>query len=150
MPSLDPTSWQADPQEKKRSAIWGIWVPLIGSIVVVFVAAIFSIVAAAQGSAGINRWSSISIIWLILPTGFLCLLGLLLIIAMIYGMYKLLPILPGWFKKVQSLLWRGSVYIQHYADKAAEPFLQGKQKTSAGVQLIHSIRRRLHGLWHTD
>jgi len=144
MPSLDPTSWHADPQAKKRSALWSIWVPLIGSIVVVLAAGIFTILAAAQGSPETSRWSAISIIWLILPTAFLCLLGLLIIIAMIYGMNKLLPVLPGWFKKAQFFLWRASVTIQYYADKATEPFLQVKQKTSSGIQLKNSLRRRLH------
>lgn len=144
MPSLDPTSWQVDPQTQKRSALWSIWIPLIGSIVVVLAVVVFTILAATRGSVEISRWSAISIIWLILPTSFLCLLGLLILIAMIYGMNKLLPLLPGWFKKAQFFLWRASVNIQYYADRATEPFLQYKQKTSSGIQLKNSIRRRLH------
>jgi hypothetical protein len=108
---------------RKRS-FWQIWFPIVFSILVVLAIAVLVAIFSArdiQGNFNV-KWASISLIYLIFPTMFVALIFLAIIVALIYGISKILGILPTYTKQVQLFMLRASTTIHQGADKTVLPF----------------------------
>jgi len=71
----------------------------------------------------INRWGSISAIYLLIPNLILTLIPIALLVLAIYGMSKLLAKMPAWMFAVQALFARIYAVVRQAADKLAAPVL---------------------------
>jgi hypothetical protein len=83
-------------------------------------------------------WADISLVWLLVPA-LLIALGLILItITIIYGMSKILQIIPRYTGKAHDNFGRISAGTRRVADGATKPFIWTKQVGAA----LKSIFRR--------
>jgi hypothetical protein len=81
----------------------------------------------------VARWSAISTIWIVLPVIVVCVIFLVLIVAICYGMARLLKLIPPYTGLAQRYVWRGQGYVQRGADMLARPVL-GLESLAATIR----------------
>jgi hypothetical protein len=62
--------------------------------------------------------------WLLLPMLVLALIPLALLIALIYGLVRLLAVLPGYAFQAQMAIARAAQFVRNIADRTTEPFMR--------------------------
>jgi hypothetical protein len=108
----------------KRQFAWQILVPFLGMTALI----ITGVVEIINGGATQSRvWADISMIWLLAPMLFFALAGIALAGTIIYGMAKLLQIMPHAAGKTQELFARLSSGTRKVSDGAAKPFVWVRQ-----------------------
>jgi len=112
-----------DPKHRKQT-FWQIWVPFCLSILVIlFLAVLAAVSAGTSASPTVTKWSYLSLIYMITPAliaGFVVLTVLGLVI---YGLARLLDILPVYTRMVQGFFRQMAVFIRKWSDKTAQPVL---------------------------
>ena len=84
---------------------------------------VFSGFAASRNDPGVSLWADISIIWLIIPIMFLALIMLVLTLGLVFGLKRLLFILPYYTGIIQrNALWL-SAEIKIWTDNIVQPIL---------------------------
>jgi len=71
----------------------------------------------------VARWAAMSTIWLIMPMLVTALVILLILLASIYGMMRLLKVIPPYTGYAQRIVWRAQGYVKRAADMAVKPIL---------------------------
>ncbi len=93
------------------------------ALAVLVAVAVLAGMAAFKPESEVGRWAAVSTIWIMLPFFGAGTLLLIVLIALIYGLARLLGILPTYTVQVQNFIWRIGAAIKHYADGAARPIL---------------------------
>lgn len=102
----------------KRAAFWQIIFPMV-IILLIFVA--LSVATSSQGAETAGKWAAISTVWLSLPLIIFLIVNLLILVALIYGMAKLIGITPIYTHKLTGYIRLAGDKIAAFADAAAEP-----------------------------
>ena len=118
----------------KRQLAWQILVPFL-MIAGLIIAGAVQVVTDEAPRTGI--WANVSVIWLLAPALFFALAFLVIIVTIIYGMAKLLQILPHCTSKAQGIFVQLSAGTRKVSDGATKPFVWFRQ---AGA-VIRSIFR---------
>jgi hypothetical protein len=108
----------------KRQFTWQILVPFLVMAGLIITGAVL-IVSGVAARTGI--WTDISVIWLLAPLLIFALLILVIMITTIYGMAKLLQVLPHYTGKAQGIFTLFSAGTRRIADGAARPFVWFQQ-----------------------
>jgi hypothetical protein len=124
----------------RRETIWQIIVPLIFSISIILGLGVWAIVTVAQGG-DVSQAADTSLIFLLIPVLILSLIPLVLLGGLVYGMVRLLKVLPSKFYLVQGLLLKVQERVKQGADIAAEPVLR-INSVGAGWQTFKRVLRR--------
>jgi uncharacterized membrane protein YhdT len=130
LPEIRPTF-----HAHKRQFAWQILVPFLVMAGLIIAGALLVV---TDGSARASVWADVSVIWLLVPALLLALAFLAVIITIIYGMTKILQIIPRYTWKAQVIFSRVSSGTRKVADGTTKPFFWYKQ---AGA-IIKSIFRR--------
>ena len=117
LPERNPFTARKHHQEVLRQ----ITIPLVIGIVVVLGIALISVVGSDNQ---VSQIADISLIWLIAPMLLFGLIFLVINLAMVYGMYKLLQVLPGYARLGQNFFETARMQIRKISDSAVEPFLR--------------------------
>jgi hypothetical protein len=117
--SVDPPTIRAH----KAQFAWQILVPIILVVLIVFAAGVFVIANAVSGPGQTGLWADISVIWLVVPALFFALAFLVIVITTVYGMAKLLQLLPHYTGKAQGFFTLLSAGILKLADGSVKPFV---------------------------
>jgi hypothetical protein len=80
-------------------------------------------IATFRENSDVGRWAAISTIWIIIPVMGAGLLVLVIFIGLIYGMARLLKLIPPYTGHAQKIIWRIEGAIQRGADAAVKPIL---------------------------
>jgi hypothetical protein len=119
----------------KHQFAWQILVPFLVMAGLIIAGALLIVTG---GTARTGVWADISLVWLLVPA-LLIAFGLILItITIIYGMSKILQIIPRYTGKAQDIFGRVSAGTRRVADGATKPFIWTKQ---AGAALKSIFRR---------
>ncbi|MGD0003872.1 MAG: hypothetical protein ABSE06_06570 [Anaerolineaceae bacterium] len=92
-------------------------------LVILFLAVLAAVSAGTSASPIVTNWSHLSLIYMITPAliaGFVVLAVLGLVI---FGLARLLDILPVYTRKVQGFFHQVAVFIREWSDKTAQPVL---------------------------
>ena len=116
----------------KRQFAWQILVPFLVMAALIIAGAVLVVTGGAPRT---GVWADISVIWLLAPALFFALAFLAIVITIIYGMAKLLQVIPHYTGKAQGIIALLSAGMRKVADGAAKPFVWFQQ---AGV-VIKSI-----------
>jgi hypothetical protein len=119
----------------KRQFAWQILVPFL---VMAGLVVAGSVLVVTGGETQNRVWADISMIWLIAPALLFALALLVLLVTIIYGMVKLLQIIPVYSGKAQGVFTLLSAGARKLADGVAQPFVWLRQ---AGA-VISSIFKR--------
>jgi hypothetical protein len=122
-------------QAHKNQLFSQILIPFLLMAALILAGAIF-IISGAEAQLGI--WSDVSVIWLLAPTLFFALALLVILITTIYGMVKLLQILPRYTGRTQEIFAMLSAGTLKIADGASKPIIWIRQIGA----LMKSIVRR--------
>ena len=107
-----------------RRQLWTqILIPIL--VVVLLLVALIVLISFATFRDGgeVERWAAISTIWIVIPILFAGLVVLLLFVGLVYGMAKLLALIPPYSGYAQKLVWRIEGYVRRWADASVKPVL---------------------------
>jgi hypothetical protein len=82
-----------------------------------------AVLIATGGAARNSVWADVSVIWLLIPALIIALTIMTLVVTTIYGMAKLLQILPHYTGKAQGIFSQVSSGTRKLGDGAARPFV---------------------------
>ena len=109
---------------KHRRELWTkILVPMLAAVALIVAVAVLTGFAASRENSEVGRWAAISTIWIVIPIMAAGLLLLLVFIAILYGMARLLALLPTYTGQAQKIAWRIEGAIKRGADMAVKPVL---------------------------
>ena len=97
--------------------------PIILASLVAIGLAILSGIAATGSNPGVSLWADISIIWLIIPIMMLALVILVLMIALVYGLNRLLKISPHYTGMAQAYALWLNAEAKIWTDKIIQPVI---------------------------
>lgn len=120
-------------RKHRREVFRQITIPLVIGIVIVVV---FAAVSVIGPNNQVSRIADISLIWLIAPAMLFGLIFLVLNVLMVYGLYKLLQVLPGYARLTQDFFALAGRRVRQYSDTAVEPFVRAS-----------SVRARWEAFW---
>ncbi len=106
-----------------REVFWQITVPVIVGTALTLGFGVFAILTAARGGS-VRQASDASLIFLILPTMFVALLGMLILAALAFALVWLNHNLPPYARKLQDAFVRVRDGVRTGADKVVEPTLR--------------------------
>lgn len=132
---LIPVRNPATQKSHDRETLWQITVPLIVGMLVIIAVAALPVVAVSRGG-DVSVWGDISLIWLIVPTMFFCLIPLILFAALTYGVTALLGKTPVWMFQLQGFFTKGQGYVRYYGDKAAGQVIKVRANVAKAKTLV--------------
>ena len=107
-----------------RRQLWTqILTPLIIAIALIIAVAVLTGIATFHDNGDVGRWAAISTIWIIMPFMVAGIIFLAIFIGLIYGMARLLQLIPPYTGYAQRLVWRAEGYVKRAADAAVKPIL---------------------------
>jgi hypothetical protein len=106
---------------------WQILVPVILVVLIALAAGILIIVSAASSNGQSGLWADISVIWLFAPALFFALAFLVIVVTTVYGMAKLLLLLPRYTGKVQDYFTLLAAGTRRLADGSVRPIVWIRQ-----------------------
>jgi hypothetical protein len=107
-----------------RQVAWQILVPVLVMTVIIIAGAVL---VTTGGRARSSVWADISVIWLLIPVLSVALGLLVVLITIIYGMGKMLQIIPRYTWKAQGIFNRVSRGTRRVADGTTKPFFWLKE-----------------------
>ncbi len=137
---LIPKSNPRTAEKHRREVLLQIYLPLGIAILIAIAVCLTAAVAVFSGGGGAT-WVDISLIWLILLSLALWTIPLVVLIALVVGLFRINDLLPGLFYRVQKLFAQLSHRVQLIADKSVEPVLK-TGAFAARLRVLRSGRRR--------
>ncbi len=125
----------------KRQFAWQVLVPVILFTLVIIALAVFIGFLASNGSAVFTPLAEGSTIWLVIPVMGFALALLALLVAMIYGMAKLLQVTPRFTQKTQEILQKIETGARKVTDGAVKPIVLVNEGWAA-VKRVFKFGRR--------
>ena len=115
------------PAEKRD--YWGwIYLPfLIGILVLVGI----GILVVRAGFGSVSAWADTSLIFMLLSMIILGLVLLVILGSVVYGIAKLIAIIPVWFTSIRRVFWQAENAVQQAGDIAVRPFTVMKSSWAA-------------------
>ena len=107
----------------KHQLAWQILVPFFVVTALILVIAVL----VATGATATSTWADISTIWLVAPLLVITLLFMAVFGFLVYGMARLLQLIPRYTGKVQDLFNLLSGRAHTIADAIAKPFIWFQQ-----------------------
>ena len=109
---------------KHRRELWTkILIPMLLAVAVIVAVATLTGIATFRDNGEVERWAAISTIWIVIPIMGAGLLLLLIFLGIIYGMARLLQLIPPYSGYTQRVVWRIEGYVKRGADMAVKPVL---------------------------
>jgi|WetSurMetagenome_2_1015567.scaffolds.fasta_scaffold48496_2 hypothetical protein len=107
-------------KDHRRQFAWQILVPVIVAAIIVIAAAVF---IATRGTSVTTSWADVSIIWLVLPFLFFAFVLIGILGFLIYGIARLLGIIPVYSRKTQEVLVSISMGARKVTDGSIKPIV---------------------------
>ena len=124
---------------KHRRELWTkILVPMLLAVAVIVAIVILTSIAAFRDNGDVARWAAISTIWIVIPIMAAGLVVLVLFVGLVYGMAKLLQLIPPYTGHAQRVIWRIEGYVRRGADASIKPIL--------AVESVIATVKRLFGV----
>lgn len=122
-------------QQHRRQLWTQILIPILVVILILLAVIVITSIATFRDNGEVERWAAISTIWIILPLMGAGLLVLIFFVALIYGMAKLLAILPPYSGQAQRIVWRIEGAVKRITDETVKPFFAWEGITAAVKRL---------------
>lgn len=122
-----------------RRQLWTqILLPIFGAVLLLVAIIILISIATFRDGGEVERWAAISTIWIVIPVLAAGLVVLLLFVGFVYGMAKLLALIPPYSGHAQKVVWRIEGYVRRGADASIKPVL--------AVESIVATIKRVFGI----
>ena len=110
-------------QQHRRELWTKILVPMLVAVALMVAVATLTGIATFRNNGEVARWAAISTIWMVIPIMGAGLLVLIIFIGLIYGMARLLALIPAYTGYAQKIVWRIEGYIRRGTQQAVQPIL---------------------------
>jgi len=122
-------------KKHRRELAWQIILPMVLTVIGFAALIVLIYFATFEGDGDVGRWAAISTIWIVIPILLVGLVLLALLVALVYGMKRLLDISPTYTGLAQDYVHLAAGYVRRAADMAVKPvlFLDG---VGAGVRRL--------------
>lgn len=117
LPERNPVTHRAH----RREVLLQVTIPFGIGLVIVLVA---SVLVTLGPDDSVSRWGDTSLIWLIIPQLFVCLLFLILMGALAFGVVWIVRTLPRYARQLQDLFNRIGLRTRKITDAIVEPVLR--------------------------
>jgi hypothetical protein len=117
LPERNPVTHRAH----RREVLLQITIPFGIGLVIILVA---SVLVSLGPDDSVSRWGDTSLIWLIIPQLLVCLLFLILMGALAFGVIWLVRTLPRYTRQLQDLFNRIGLQTRKITDTIVEPVLR--------------------------
>jgi hypothetical protein len=128
LPERNPVTHRAH----RREVLLQITIPLAIGLAI-FLAV--SVLATLGPDDAVSRWGDASLIWLIVPQLLVCLMALILLGGLAFGVIWLIRTLPVYTRQLQDIFNLIGLRTRNLTDMIVEPFLR-----------IHSFGAKLNAL----
>jgi len=125
-------------RKHRQEVLLQITLPLVVGALIILVITIGVVIAGMRGTGDVGRWAGISLIWLVVPAMFFTFIFLVVMGALVYGLARLIGILPGYTRIVQDFFIMISGRVRQVADAAVEPVLRAKSYRAS----LRALRRK--------
>ena len=107
-----------------RRQLWTqILFPILVAVLILMAVIVLISVATFRDGGEVERWAAISTIWIVIPILAAGLVVFLLFVGLVYGMAKLLALIPPYSGHAQKVVWRIEGYVRRGADASIKPVL---------------------------
>jgi uncharacterized membrane protein YhdT len=120
----------------KRQFAWQILVPFLVMAGLIIAGAVLVVTGGAPRT---GVWADISVTWLLTPVLFFALAILVIVITIVYGMAKLLQVIPHYTGKAQGIFVLLSARTRKVSDGATKPFVWFRQAGAVIQSLIDKL-----------
>lgn len=127
-----------------RQTTWQILIPLIIASVLILFLSIKVVIITSSGTMTGLHWANISIIWLIIPFLYWGILALVILIAVIYGLSKMIQTLPYYSLKARFYSNHVKQIICCGADQSVQPILTIKGWRAGWRSLVSRYSTKKH------
>jgi sorbitol-specific phosphotransferase system component IIBC len=110
--------------EHRRETFRQILLPLIIAFVLALVVVAIIIILGFGSTLDLSRLAAVSIIGMIIPSMLIALILLVVVLGLLFAISRLLGILPGYSRIVQSYFSQAQTTVSHITDQAVEPVLR--------------------------
>ncbi len=136
---LIPKRNPATHAKHRREVFWQITFPLIlGGILLLGMCSLTTLSGLGGGEVGL--WRDVSLIGLILPTMALALIPLALLAGLVYGLSRLLTVLPGYAHSAQDIVYRLAARVVKFANSLAAPAIRLRSLLAGIQRMLDSLR----------
>ena len=132
--------------EHKREVFWQITLPLLIGVLLILAAIAAIIFSSIQPVTDLQRWADVSLIWLILPSLVISLLGLIVLVGLVFAVTFLLHRIPSIARTIQLYFELAREKINQLSNKLTDPFvrLNGfwaavRRATQLGKKKVHEL-----------
>src|SRR5512143_3088678 len=87
--------------EHRREVFWQITIPLVSGSLLILAAIVAIIFFATQPAPELDRWASVSLMWLIFPSLFIVLIMLVVLISIVFAVTVVLQKTPRFARMLQ-------------------------------------------------
>jgi hypothetical protein len=130
--------------DHRRQMLWQVWLPLILVILLALTAVVFTLLAAS-GSGDLSVWSSISVIWMVLPWIGVLLVNLILVSVVIFFLPRLIRKLPLWGLIARTKVANINAAVLGMAVKATTPVVEMKSRMAGIHSLVNRFKKTFTG-----
>jgi hypothetical protein len=119
-----PSPTEHPSYQKHRRELWTkILIPMLFVVAVIVAVAVLTAMTTFRDNGDVARWAAISTIWIVIPIMAAGLLLLIVFIGIIYGMARLLALVPAYTGYAQKIVWRIEGYVKRGTEQAVQPIL---------------------------
>ncbi len=116
----------------QRQVLWQVFAPIVlAALIIIALAVLVGFAATPQ----VQRYSDISLIFMILPTALTTFLVLIVFIGLIYLTAKIIKVLPPYARLAQITMERITGVLKNLANSSTKP-LMGLESAWAGLKAI--------------
>ncbi len=133
---------QLIPVLHRRQKVWQILLPIVLVTLTAITLFVLLLIQNTGAASSISEYSSISIIWLILPVMVGSLFVLLVLAGFIYLIHKLTGAIPLFGLKARTIVYNIALFLHKAADKSVIPTMKLHQIRAAWKTIIQKFRPR--------
>jgi hypothetical protein len=108
----------------RRSFAWQVMVPFLFFVLVFVGMATAVSIAAVNGSSDLRRWADVALISQLPLPILLALICLVANVGMLYGLIRLVGVMPGVARLVHNYVLLAQMKINALSDRIVEPFIK--------------------------
>ena len=125
-----------------RETFWQIVFPFLLLLLVILALTVGVSWSAVLGSAEVSRWADVALIWQLPLPIFLSFMCLVVNIGLVYGLIKLIGVLPGFTYKIHNYVLIVQNKVNEISDRIVEPVLRWSSFQAKIQSGLRSIRRK--------
>jgi FtsH-binding integral membrane protein len=130
------------PPAHKRQVFWQIWFPLGITVILILLVCFLAATATMQNANSGTQYAGVALIWILLPWMGTAVVVLVLLGISIYGLDKLIRILPRFMRRIFGFIELIHFQVRRFSDLSVKPIFGVREKWARWQALKRAIKPR--------